>query len=86
MIDRIRGFLSRRAQAYRRVFNNPEGEIVLADLARFCRALESTYAEDARTSAVLDGRREVWLRIQRHLNLSEKALWEYHNVGGTDDR
>ena len=30
---------------------------------------------DARVHAVAEGRREVWLRIAQHLNLSEENLW-----------
>jgi len=29
----------------------------------------------------LDGRREVWLRIQQHLQLSEDALWKLYHKG-----
>jgi hypothetical protein len=64
--------LVRRMQAYRQVFN-PENEYlreVLEDLIGFCRAEKSTFHPDARVAAALDGRREVWLRIQDHTKLS----------------
>ena len=47
---------------------------VLMDLARFCRANETCFNADARKHAVLEGRREVWLRIQMHLGLTTEQL------------
>lgn len=59
----------------------PDAEIVLKDLARFCRAHRSTavYSQvrgtlDPLASARLDGRREVWLRIVEHLHLDDRFL------------
>lgn len=75
-----RDFLFRRRRSYRLTFNDEEQCTldVLADLARFCRARESTFHPDARTSLMLEGRREVWLRIAHHLNLSEEDLWQIY--------
>lgn len=70
-----REYLARRRTAYVRTFNNPPGQEVLADLAKFCRASESTFLPDPRASDVLNGRREVWLRIQSHMNLTDDELW-----------
>jgi hypothetical protein len=55
---------------------------VLADLARFCRADESTFNADPRVEGVLQGRREVWLRIAKHLNLTPDELVRYFNPTG----
>jgi hypothetical protein len=68
-------FLAERRTDYIRTFDTPFGAKVLADLAKFCRAQESTFHPDARVHAVAEGRREVWLRIQQHLNLSDEDLW-----------
>jgi len=70
-------FVSGRRAAYKRVFdiNNPDVQFVLKDLARFGRAHESTFAADPHISSKMDGRREVWLRIQQHLNLTDEQLW-----------
>jgi len=76
--DAIRNFLHRRRHAYNTTFRGPVAEEVLADLAKFCRAHESTAAPDAASAARLDGRREVWLRIQQHLNLSPEDLWRLY--------
>lgn len=81
-----RQFLEGRAGSYRRVFapTNPDTLDVLADLAKFCRAHESTAHADPHAAARLDGRREVWLRIQTHLRLTDDQLWLIH--GGPQAR
>jgi hypothetical protein len=53
---------------------------VLKDLAKFCRAHESTFHKDPRAHAVMEGRREVWLRIQNQLNLTDEELWALYQV------
>ena len=75
LLEKARQFILTRQYNYRKTFLNPPGEAVLRDLASFCRANESTFHEDARLHAVAEGRREVWLRIQNHLNLSPADLW-----------
>ena len=64
LFEKARQFLGQRRTAYVKTFLNPYGDEVLRDLARFCRA-----------HAVAEGRREVWLRIQQHLQLSDDELW-----------
>lgn len=66
--------LDSRALDYRLTFGAPTAESVLADLARFCRANESTFHPDPRIHAVLEGRREVWLRLRDHLDLDNDTL------------
>lgn len=65
------------ALAYKRVFNpeNADVKLVVKDLARLCRALESTFHPDARVAAQLDGRREVFLHIQKQCKLTTDELW-----------
>jgi len=63
-----------RKQDYIRTFTSITGESVLEDLSLFCRENESTFHADARIAANLDGRREVFLRIQQHLKLTEQEL------------
>lgn len=62
--------LTQRHQNYVKTFSGPVPERVLADLARFCRAGETTFHPDPRVHAVLEGRREVWLRIQKYLRMT----------------
>ena len=82
-VNRIFG----RKRAYRRVFLDgdgnigPDAEIVLADLKRFCRAMSSTVVVspvsksiDPLAMAMAEGRREVWLRIMGHLNMTKSCI------------
>ena len=78
-VRKVRDFLTTRGQAYRATFSGPEGEKVLADLARFCRAHESTFNENPDVARQLDGRREVFLRIQHQLQLTDGQLWDLYD-------
>ncbi|MDH4185521.1 MAG: hypothetical protein OEV08_00870 [Nitrospira sp.] len=77
MREKAQALLKRRALAYQRVFlgHGPDTNAVLDDLAKFCRAHESTFHVEPTMSDRLDGRREVWLRLQHHLRLSDDQLW-----------
>lgn len=66
--------LARRKRAYQLCFQNPSQNAVLIDLANFCRANESCFHADPRIHAVLEGRREVFLRILQHINLHPNQL------------
>jgi len=62
-----------------RVFGGPAGQAVLRDLEKFCRANETCFNGDPRIHAAHEGRREVWLRIQQHLNLSSEDLFQLYS-------
>ena len=81
-VEKVRGLFKSRVIAYRGVFDkdNVYTLRVLRDLAKFCRAHESTYHKDPRVHAVLEGRREVFLRIQEHLQLTPDELLELHKI------
>lgn len=78
---RLFDFLRRRRLAYQLTFraDNYAGQQVLIDLAKFCRANETTFHEDPRVSAALQGRHEVWLRITNHLHLTSEQLFALYN-------
>jgi hypothetical protein len=78
LFEQARSFLFRRRTAYVKTFLNPFGDEVLRDLAKFCRAHQTTFHLDPRAHALAEGRREVWLRIQQHLQLSEDELWRIY--------
>lgn len=80
-LSRFLDFISRRRNAYVATFDSHTGRQVLADLAVFCRATTSTFHPDARVHAVAEGRREVFLRIIHHLNLSDEQLLELVTQG-----
>ena len=70
-------FLAQRKLSYQLTFQQeqPANVDVLIDLARFCRANETCVVKGDRDSGlVLEGRREVWLRIQQHLGLTPEQL------------
>lgn len=79
MLQKAKDWLTGRQRAYRTVFDSPAGREVLADIEKFCRANESTFHPDPRVAAQLDGRREVWLRIQQHMQMDSSALWALYN-------
>ena len=71
---------------YRRIFQEPkpisvrDGAALLADLREFCRADTSCVVVgkdgkiDTHATLLAEGRREVFLRIQQMLNLSDEEL------------
>jgi hypothetical protein len=69
-----------RSVAYGIVFDDksPFTKTVLEDLAEFCRASESCFHSDPRIHAVLEGRRETWLRVKEFLTLNAEQLIEKH--------
>jgi len=78
-------FLRTRKKSYQLTFPyySPAQRAVMEDLATFCRANESCVVlgnHDA--SLILEGRREVWLRIQQHLHLSPEQLMELYSKKG----
>ena len=68
-------FFSERQTAYRLAFNSPGGKAVLDDLKLFCRARETCVVPgDRDRTYVLEGRREVFLRIQDYLERMPEEL------------
>lgn len=77
LLDKAKDLINSRKQAYVQIFEGDKGEFmktVMKDLERFCRANESCFHPDQRVHAVIEGRREVWLRIQQHLTLTPDEL------------
>ena len=73
----MRELLSERSKAYKGVFGGETAKDVLADLERFCHANSTTHVEgDSHGTAQLEGRRQVWLRIQGYRNLSGERIDE----------
>lgn len=63
-----------KANSYREVFKSPAGRRVLYDLSQLCGATSTTYHEDAREQARLEGRRQIWLAILRILRLTQADI------------
>jgi hypothetical protein len=70
-----KAILEDRQRAYILAFRTEAGKAILADLAAFCRANETCVVPgDRDRTYVLEGRREVYLRIQHHLDLTIDQL------------
>lgn len=81
-IEAIQRILKRRSH-YRAAFQGRSGQIVLADLKRFCRAGTSplvvspmSRTTDAMATGVAIGRQEVFMRIAHHIHMSDAQLLE----------
>jgi hypothetical protein len=75
--DELLQIMADRKRAYQLAFNSPAGEAVLFDLTPFCRARETCVVPGERDKTfVLEGRREVYLRIRDHLDLTPEQLVE----------
>ena len=73
--------LTDRQRAYQLAFKEAAGKAVLLDLAAFCRAMETCVVPgDRDRTYVLEGRREVWLRIRDHLDLTVEHLVEKYTT------
>jgi hypothetical protein len=76
--------------AYRAVFQTKPQRVhidtLLADLAEFCRANTSCVVVgkdghiDTHATALVEGRREVYLRIQATLNISDEQLLQMKDL------
>ena len=75
--------IRKRKQDYAHTFEEGDrfNQAVLADLTRFCRGSQTTFHENQRMNDVLQGRREVLLRICEHLGMNERELYEKFVLG-----
>lgn len=72
---------------YRRLFAGDAAKMVLADLAEFCNVHRPTArvspqggTVDPIAMAIAEGRREVFLRIQAMLNLTNEEVAEFERT------
>lgn len=72
--EQARTLLRDRQVSYQHALGGAPGQAVLEDLAWFCRADQTTFHPDPRVHALMEGRREVWLRIKEHLDLDLEDL------------
>lgn len=83
----IRRILSKRRSAYKALFApGPACDIVLQDLAKFCRAATTpavvsplTGQIDQSASFIAIGRQEVFHRISQHINIADADLYRIIN-------
>jgi len=73
-------FMRQRKAAYQLAFSAPSGAAVLEDLEKFCRARRTCFHADPRIHAALEGRREVYLRIKEHLDMTPEEMLEHYGA------
>jgi phage-related baseplate assembly protein len=79
--EQIGEILTDRKRAYLLAFGTDAGKAVLDDLAIFCRARETCVIPgDRDRTYVLEGRRETYLRIRDHLDLTPEQLVERYTT------
>ena len=80
--EKAKDLLRERKLAYEHVFGKDTEDVkaVLQDLADFCHANKTTFNKDSTAACNLDGRREVWLRIQKYLRTDLQDLWSQTGV------
>jgi hypothetical protein len=70
-LDDVLAFFGRRRNNFRYTYMSPTGRQVLADLEPFCCGSRTTAtSNDPIQMAIREGRRQVWLRIQRAISLT----------------
>lgn len=88
-LEKTLAFLGDRKRAFQLTFQQeqPANQTVLTDLSFFCRANESCVVPgDHDRTLLLEGRREVWLRIQQHLNLTPEQLFQLYGGQRSPDK
>lgn len=64
----------RLTRSYREIFRSEAGKRVLRDLAKVCHAASTTFDENPSEQARKEGKRQIWLRIQNMINLSDDEI------------
>lgn len=84
--DEAMAMLADRQVIYRQTFGTAHGKAALDDLATFCRARETCVIPgDRDRTYVLEGRREVFLRIKDFLDRPAEELFAiYFKPGATN--
>lgn len=87
-VSTFKRILHGRIFAYNRVFDpqSVHTRTVLLDLAKFCRAHQTCFHPDPRLHAMLEGRREVWLKIQEYLQLTDQEIYDLHKIKEIDPK
>ena len=69
--------LKMRMRHYRAIFakDDPSSKAVMADLAKFCRLLSTTHEPNHDDGLILEGRRQVLLRILQHIGMTPETLF-----------
>lgn len=67
--------LQHRRSRFRAVFSTPDGRFVLADLARFCGAMDTSFTPgDSHETAFREGMRNTFLYLAKQLAMTDEEL------------
>ncbi len=80
-LDILERYRKRKA-AYQVTYRSGAGADVLAELAKFCCAFETTVnpRDRDRDAWIMEGRRQVYLRIMKHLNFTTEELAAHYEA------
>lgn len=74
-MNKILEKFSNNRRLYKQVFETPQGQDVLKDLAKFCHMQSPSYTPgDPHGTAYKEGMRRVFLRISNYLNMDEVEI------------
>lgn len=75
-LEELKQKFFKRQFAYKTVFDTKSQhvQLILKDLARFCRADKTTFHENDRAHVLAEGRREVWLRIVKYKEMTTEQI------------
>ncbi len=78
MKETIHNLFRRKRDIYRKVFDSPEGKIVLGDLYKFCMIHQPRYvAGDSHQTAFNEGLARVGYRLQSYMKEHDKDIEQY---------
>ena len=76
LVGKTLDLFRRKKRDFQLTYGSPSGQRVLAHLAHFCKANDNAAVPgNKHLTWVLIGRREVWLLIQKQLNLTSEELF-----------
>jgi hypothetical protein len=76
----IKERIFRKHRSYRDAFSTDAGKVVLKDLKDFCGADKPCFSKEPLEMAYREGRREVYLRIMAHIDLTKEQLRQLNEM------
>lgn len=87
LLDRFKQLadISRLNDAYKAVFNTPDGDLVLKHLMKTFHVYRPSFSSDANVTAFKEGQRHVVLSILRFVCRDKEQLKKYMEEGIKDE-
>jgi hypothetical protein len=77
-------FVGARQRSYSMALNAPAAKLMLADLAKFCRATVPPAGKTTEETWRLIGRNEVWCRMMEHIHLGPREMYKLYGGPSLD--